>query len=180
MARDDIEDDALHLRKLIRHAHGVREPDLDRSLFLRLLRQRLDAAAAERRVDRIQRKTVGVDALERSDRLTPQRGRNIDRAAGKKLFPPRQSFALRCLQKALLLGVFRRAVRFIQRFARRVQLSAAQRAALGTINTHRLQKAAEIVIIRHASPAPISVIVTVPSTGSSVALTLTSSSGVNR
>ena len=57
---------------------------------------------------------------------------------------------------------------------------AAQRAALGAVNAHRLQKAAEIVIIRHASPAPISVIVTVPSTGSSVALTLTSALGVSR
>ena len=180
MARDDIEDDALHLRKLIRHAHGVRKPHLDRSLFLRLLRQRLDAAAAERRVDRIQREAVGVDACERRDGLAPQRSRNADRAAGKELLPPCKALALRRLQKALLLGVFRRAVRFIQHRARRVQLSAAQRAALGAVNAHRLQKAAEIVIIRHASPAPISVIVTVPSTGSSVALTLTSSSGVSR
>ena len=62
---------------------------------------------------------------ERRDGFAPQRSRNADRAAGKELLPPCKALALRRLQKALLLGVFHRAVRFIQRFARRVQLSAA-------------------------------------------------------
>lgn len=160
LARQNVLDDDLHLRKSIRNAHHTREPNLhmvDLSDFLHAAR---NAARAQTPVERRKRKAVAADPEKARNGRASGLNRLAGRPTSEQRFPLGEPLVPRRQNDRFFL-TSEKVVSASSKAAARACNSASRKASLPkAVNAKRPQYRYKIIPVAHASA---SVIVTSPS-----------------